>query len=155
MLHYNFVNYAVTDLEPSSADLTTPTTTPCSSSGDDFPPNMTDTASVQDAITAVSRREPSHPPAHVDTLYQIDPRLLSQPTVPPAQDGATCSSLSHTSSSAPHQLSSLMGSAYSVTMAEVEVRESLDEEHVYPLDGRHSLWDIVTTQGTCRLIDIC
>jgi hypothetical protein len=114
-LHYDYVNYSVTDLEPSSTDLTTPATTPCSSSGDDFPPNATGTASIQDAATVASLREPSHPPVYIDTLHQIDPRLLPQPTVPPVQDG----------------------------------------EHAYPLDGGHSLRDVVTTQGTCRLINIC
>jgi len=99
-LHYDFVNYSVTDLEPSSADLTTPATTPCSSSGNDFPPNATRTASIQDATTAASLRKPSHSPAYVDTLHQIDPRLLPQPTVPPVQDGAICSSSSRISSSA-------------------------------------------------------
>ncbi|KAI1293100.1 hypothetical protein F5Y03DRAFT_402698 [Xylaria venustula] len=108
--HYDFVNYSVTDLEPSSADLTTPATTPCSSSGDDFLPNATETASIQDNATAASLREPSHSPAYVDTLHQIDPRLLPQPTVPPVQDG----------------------------------------EHAYPLDGGHSLRDVVTTQGNTR-----
>lgn len=151
----HFVNYSVTDLEPSSTDLTTPATTPCSSSGDDFPPNATGTASIQDATTAASLREPSHPPAYVDTLHQIDPRLLPRPIVPPVQDGAICSSPSRTSSSAPRRPSSPTGSAYGVTEAEVEDRGSLGGEHAYPLDDGHSLRDTVTTQGTCRLINIC
>lgn len=150
-LHYDFVNYSVTDLEPSSADLTTPattpSTTPCSSSGDDFPPNATG--------TAASLREPSHSPAYVDTLHQIDPRLVPQPTVLPVQDEAICSSSSRTSSSAQRRPSSPTGSASGVAEAEVEARGSLDEEHAYPLHGGHSLRDAVTTQGTCRLIDVC
>jgi hypothetical protein len=155
MLHYDFVNYSVTDLEPSSADLTTPATTPCSSSGDDLPPNATGTASIQDATTAASLREPSHPLASVDTLHQIDPRLLARLTVPPVQDGAICSSPSRTSRSAPHRPSSPTGSASGAAEAEVEARGSLDEEHAYPSHGGHSLRDAVTTQGTCRLIDVC
>ncbi|KUJ06237.1 uncharacterized protein LY89DRAFT_744028 [Mollisia scopiformis] len=146
----HFVIYSVTDLEPSSTDLTTPATTPCSSSGDDFPPNATGTASIQDATTAASLREPSHPPAYVDTLHQIHPRLLPRPIVPPVQGGAICSSPSRTSSSAPRRPSSPTGSAYGVTEAEVEDRGSLGGEHVYPLDDGHSLRDTVTTQKAPR-----
>jgi hypothetical protein len=35
-----------------------------------------------------------------------------------------------------------------MTEVEVEDRGSLDEEHAYPLDGGHSLRDVVATQGT-------
>lgn len=45
-LYYDFVNYSATDLESSSADLTTLATTPYSSSGDDFLPNATGTVSI-------------------------------------------------------------------------------------------------------------
>lgn len=47
-----------------------------------------------------------------------------------------------------------MGSASGTAVAEVEDRESLDKEHTYPLHGGHSLRDVVTTQGTCQLIDV-
>jgi hypothetical protein len=141
--HYNFVNYSVTDLEPSSVDLTTPATTPCSSAGNDFPPNTTGTASIQNA------------PVCIDTFDQIDPRLLPQSTVSPVQDGVIRSSSSRTSSSAPRRSSSPTGSASGVAGAEAEDRGSFDEEHAYPLHGGHCLRDVVATQGTCRLIDIC
>ena len=100
-LHYDFVNYSVTDLEPSSADLTTPATTPYSSSSNDFPPNAIRTASIQDTTITASLREPSHSPAYIDTLHQINPRLLPQLTVLPVQDRAICSSSSRISSSTP------------------------------------------------------
>ncbi|KAI0425914.1 hypothetical protein F5Y09DRAFT_351796 [Xylaria sp. FL1042] len=47
-LYYDFVNYLVTDLELSSTDLTTPATTPCLSSGDDFSLNATGRISDSD-----------------------------------------------------------------------------------------------------------
>jgi hypothetical protein len=75
--------------------------------------------------------------------------------VPPVQDGAICSSSSRISSSTPRRPSSPTGSAHGVTEAEVEDRGSLDGEHAYPLDGRHSLRDAVTAQGMCQLIEIC
>ncbi|KAF4627297.1 hypothetical protein G7Y89_g10855 [Cudoniella acicularis] len=125
-LYHDFMNYSVMDLEPSSTDLTTPATTPCSSSCDDLPSNVTGTTSIQDAITAASLREPSHPPA------------------------AICSSPSHTSSSALRRPRSPTGSTYGVTEAEAE--GSLEGELAYPLDSGHSLRDVVITQEAPRAI---
>ena len=133
------MNYSITDLESSNTDLTTLATILYSSSGNDFPLNITGIVSIQDTTTIVSLYKSSYLFAYINTLYQINPRLLFQLTILPVQNKTIYSSSSHTSSSIPHRSSSLTESDSGITEIKVKDYKRLDKEYIYPLYSRYSL----------------